>query len=269
MTRHPVSLIALSLITIGSTAAAQGEDRIERWRQNCERNGNYDRERSCEVRNYTIARPSELVVDGRDNGSVSFYGSDRRDVEVVALIRADAPSESEAESLGRQVRIETGGGRIRADGPARVGRTSWSVSYHIYVPRQSNLEAETRNGGVSAEMVEGTMRFQAVNGGISLDQVGGDVRAETRNGGVHARLTGSTWKGRGLDLRTTNGGVSLTIPRGYSARLETGTTNGGMNIDFPVMVSGRIGRLIETQLGSGGPLVRAITTNGGVRITQR
>jgi DUF4097 and DUF4098 domain-containing protein YvlB len=143
------------------------------------------------------------------------------------------------------------------------------VSYHIYVPRQSNLQAETRNGGVSAQMVEGTMRFEAVNGGISLDQVGGDVRARTTNGGVHARLTGTSWSGRGLDLRTTNGGVNLLIPRGYNAQLETGTTNGGMNVDFPITVRGRIGRTIETQLGSGGPLIRAITTNGGVKISER
>lgn len=141
-----------------------------------------------------------------------------------------------------------------------------SVSYHVYIPRQSNLEAVTRNGGVSAQMVEGTLEFRAMNGGISLDQVGGDVRAETTNGGVNARLGGTTWRGRGLDLRTTNGGVSLTIPRGYNARLETGTTNGGMSVDFPITVQGRIGRHVETQLGSGGPLVRAITTNGGVRI---
>jgi DUF4097 and DUF4098 domain-containing protein YvlB len=113
------------------------------------------------------------------------------------------------------------------------------------------------------------MEFTTTNGGISLDQVGGDVRAETTNGGVNARLAGNTWKGRGLDLRTTNGGVSVSIPRGYNARLETGTTNGGMNIDFPITVQGLIGKRIETQLGSGGPLVRVVTTNGGVKISQR
>jgi len=63
--------------------------------------------------------------------------------------------------------------------------------------------------------------------------------------------------------------VSLTIPRGYNARLETGTTNGGMRLDFPITVQGLIDKHIHTQLGSGGPLVRVITTNGGVRISER
>jgi hypothetical protein len=66
-----------------------------------------------------------------------------------------------------------------------------------------------------------------------------------------------------------NGGVSLTIPRAYNARLETGTTNGGMNIDFPITVQGMLGKRIQTQLGSGGPVVRVVTTNGGVRVRQQ
>jgi DUF4097 and DUF4098 domain-containing protein YvlB len=122
---------------------------------------------------------------------------------------------------------------------------------------------------VSAADVEGDLDFQATNGGIRVENVGGDVHAETTNGGVSALLSGSSWRGKGLDLRTTNGGVSLTIPRGYNARLETGTTNGGMNIDFPITVQGLIGKRIQTQLGAGGPLVRVVTTNGGVRITER
>ena len=74
--------------------------------------------------------------------------------------------------------------------------------------------------------------------------------------------------GTGLDLRTTNGGVRLRIPEGYSARLETGTVNGGIDIDFPVTVQGRLGREFTTTLGGGGPLVRAETTNGQVRISR-
>jgi DUF4097 and DUF4098 domain-containing protein YvlB len=142
------------------------------------------------------------------------------------------------------------------------------VSYHIYVPRQYNLDATTQNGGVSVENVRGEMTFEATNGGISLAHVGGDVHAETRNGGVSAVLSGNSWQGRGLDLRTTNGGVTLRLPRNYNALLETGTTNGGMRVDFPVTLQGNIGRRISTRLGAGGPLVRVITMNGGVRVSQ-
>lgn len=190
-------------------------------------------------------------------------------MKVVARIEANAENDDRAEAIAKQIRISTSGGRIRSEGPSSERRTSWSVSYDVYVPTRSNLEAITQNGGVSAENVEGDLDFHAVNGGIRIENVAGDVRGETTNGGISASLSGSSWRGKGLDLETTNGGINLTIPREYNARLETGTTNGGMRIDFPITVRGIIGKRIHTQLGSGGPLVRVMTTNGGVRITQR
>jgi hypothetical protein len=50
--------------------------------------------------------------------------------------------------------------------------------------------------------------------------------------------------------------------------LETGTVNGGISLDFPVTVPGRIGRSLDIELGEGGATVRAMTTNGGVRIVR-
>ena len=259
----------LITLVFAPAASAQNDDRIQYWLDNCQRGWNRDRAQFCEVRNVTIQPQSKLRVDGRRNGGVTFYGWNRNEVKVVALVQAQAYEDREAAALAREIRVLTDGGEIRADGPSWRDGTSWSVSYHIYVPARSNLEAVTENGGVAAEGIQGDLDFQARNGGIRLVDVGGDVHAETTNGGVSATLAGNTWQGRGLDLRTTNGGVSLQIPRGYNARLETGTTNGGMRVDFPITVQGMIGRRISTQLGSGGPLVRVVTTNGGVRVSER
>jgi len=79
-------------------------------------------------------------------------------------------------------------------------------------------------------------------------------------------LDGSRWDGEELDVRTTNGGIVMSVPDNYSAHLETGTVNGHLSIDFPVTVQGRITRELAVNLGSGGATVRAMTTNGGVRI---
>jgi DUF4097 and DUF4098 domain-containing protein YvlB len=69
-----------------------------------------------------------------------------------------------------------------------------------------------------------------------------------------------------MDVSTTNGGVSLSIPENYSAHLETGTVNGRLNVDFPITVQGELKRELSANLGSGGATIRAMTTNGGVRI---
>ena len=87
------------------------------------------------------------------------------------------------------------------------------------------------------------------------------------NGGLNIELSGNRWAGEKLDASTSNGGVTLTIPENYSARIETGTVNGGMKTDYPMNVRGEIGgQRMTFDVGSGGPTIRAVTTNGGVKI---
>jgi DUF4097 and DUF4098 domain-containing protein YvlB len=92
------------------------------------------------------------------------------------------------------------------------------------------------------------------------------VRGGTTNGGLVVELDGPQWDGETLDVKTTNGGIVMSLPENYSAHLETGTVNGHLSVDFPVTVQGRITRELAVNLGSGGPTVRAMTTNGGVKI---
>jgi DUF4097 and DUF4098 domain-containing protein YvlB len=136
------------------------------------------------------------------------------------------------------------------------------------VPRRNDLDLSATNGGITIIGVTGNVRFGTTNGGVKLQDLGGRVNGETRNGGLNVVLTGSRWDGDGLDVETSNGGVTLEIPSDYNAELETRTVNGGLNIDFPITVQGELTgrRGLTTTLGSGGPPVRVRTTNGGVRI---
>lgn len=269
MQRSAYYAFVLPVFVLATVASAQSEDRAERWRDNCERDWNNGRASFCELRTNTIASGTRISVDGGANGGVTFIGENRRDVRIVARVQASADDDGTAREIASQVRVFTDGGRIRSEGASRRDHTSWSVSYDIYVPTQANLEANTKNGGISAEDIRGEMNFEATNGGIRLSDVGGNVHARTINGGVIASLSGTTWQGEGLDLQTTNGGATVYVPRGYNAQLETGTTNGGMQVDFPITVRGSLNRRIATQLGSGGPFVRVVTTNGGVHIAER
>jgi DUF4097 and DUF4098 domain-containing protein YvlB len=75
-------------------------------------------------------------------------------------------------------------------------------------------------------------------------------------------LAGARWAGRGLDLESTNGPITVTVPQNFSADLEFGTSNGPMEFDFPITVQGRVSKTIRTTLGSGGPPIRVLTMNG-------
>lgn len=224
-------------------------------------------EGNCEIREQTLAMSgSPIAIDGRQNGGISVKGWDQNQVLVRARVQTGAPTAAEAADLARQIRIEVGGGKIFASGPENRRNYHWDVSYEVFVPRRADLSLETHNGGISISEVNGKIDFTALNGGVVLRRVGGTVRGSTTNGGLVVELSGDRWDGETLDVRTTNGGIVLSVPENYSANLETGTVNGGINVDFPVTVQGKINKQLAVNLGSGGATVKAMTTNGGVRV---
>ena len=265
---------ALGAIGAATPVAAQdrGPERTpEEWLRRCrDWSDDDDRVRHCEVRDVTIPRTSgRLSVDGRTNGGIVVRAWDRNEILVRAKIQTWAESQAEARRLAAGIRISTNGGRISAEESEGGRRSGWSVSYDIYVPRRSDLDLRTHNGGISVEGVQGRIDVEALNGGVSIRNVQGDLRGGTTNGGVTLWLDGDRWIGEGVDLETTNGGITVVIPERYSARLETGTVNGGMNVDFPITVQGMVGRRLSTTLGSGGQLIRVRTTNGGVTLRRQ
>ena len=224
-------------------------------------------EGNCEIREQTLAMSgSPIAIDGRQNGGISVKGWDQNQVLVRARVQTGAPTAAEAADLARQIRIETSGAKIFASGPENRRNYHWDVSYEVFVPRRADLSLETHNGGISISEVNGKIDFSALNGGVVLRKVGGAVRGSTTNGGLVVELSGDRWDGETLDVRTTNGGIVMSIPENYSAKLETGTVNGGINVDFPVTVQGNINKQLAVNLGSGGATVKAMTTNGGVRV---
>jgi hypothetical protein len=265
-------LTAVLLVTAALTLPAQVRDRDFGRADWCEDGNSSGPRRSashCEIRQATLSQQRNIDVDSGANGGIAVRGWDSADVHVRARISAYAPTEAEARALVSQVTLTTTGGRIRAQGPEMQRDASWSSSFEVLAPRDTALTLNARNGGLSIASFSGSANMQTVNGGVAVSDVSGDIRGRTQNGGLNVELSGRSWDGRGLDLETTNGGVSVNLPADYSAELETGTVNGGMRIDFPVTVQGRLSQQIRTRLGSGGPPIRAVTTNGGVNVRRR
>lgn len=245
-------------------AAAQRTD--AEWLENCREQRNGGRAVHCEVRTESFRPTGTLTVDGGPNGGASVRGWDGSEVRVSARIQTRAPSEEEARALARRVNVQASGGTVRAEGPESRRGAGWVVMYEILVPRLQNVSVTTSNGPVAVEDVRGRMELRTRNGPVSLRRVAGDVNARVSNGPVRVVLDGARWSGEGLDVETTNGPVSLTIPENYSTELEVGTTHGPVDIDLPLSEGYRSGKRIRTRLGEGGPPVRVVTTNGPVTV---
>jgi len=272
--RYVFVALAIVGLTAGAIAAQDKSDKKFEKKSDslqCRESRDNDRLYShCEIKEQTLPASGAITIDGRQNGGISVKGWEHNEILVRAKIESRAPTQAEADSLAQQVRIETSALNIRAEGPESRDDYQWYVSYEIFVPRRSDLSLQAHNGGISISDVSGKIGFKTMNGGVTLKRVGGAVSGSTTNGGVHVELAGASWEGEMLNVTTTNGGVTIAMPDNYSAHLEAGTTNGNISSDFalnvPLTERHRMPREISVDLGSGGPTIRAMTTNGGVRI---
>jgi DUF4097 and DUF4098 domain-containing protein YvlB len=265
-------LLVLALLGCAAAVAAQDKSKPEKGSLQCGDSDNWGNRsfNHCEIKEQPVPAGGLITVDGKQNGGISIKGWERNDLLVRAKIESRAPTQAEADSLAQQVRIETVGLNIHAEGPAGRDDYQWYVSFEIFVPRRSDLSLTAHNGGISINDVAGKINFTTLNGGVSLRRIGGAVEGSTTNGGVNVELAGTSWQGEMLNVTTTNGGVHLSMPDNYSAHIETRTVNGNVASDFPLNVQmterGRLPKEIKVDLGSGGPTIRAVTTNGGVHL---
>jgi hypothetical protein len=269
MPRKVATATILALIALTPALWAQRSD--ETWLDHCRDDRGNRYEKHCEVKVFQLASRSNLDISAGENGGVEVEAWDQDGIEVHARIQTRGESVREARETADAIEIDTEGGIIRATGPSTGRRYGWAVSFLVLVPRRMDVKATTRNGPLSVTNVSGTMKLAVVNGPLELYGVGGDVTARAENGPLSVGLTGRRWEGAGLDAETRNGPVTIEIPEGYSAELETGTVNGPLDVDFPLTVTlqGRVPRRIKTTMGSGGATVRAVTTNGPASIQRQ
>ena len=267
------ALSLLALLTVAAAGVLGAQARFRGFGLTDDEWCRQDRQAAfCEVRQDTLLGLSSIDVDATPNGGIAVRGWDRGDVQLRTKISVYADRDADARDMAGSITVQTGGGVIRAEGPEPRGRAYWNASFELYVPRNSTVGLKARNGGIAIGDFGGAARFESVNGGVALTQVGGDLRGATVNGGIAIELGGSQWAGAGLDVETRNGGITMALPRNYSAQLDIGTTNGGLAIDFPITLQGNLSRFdrqIVTTLGAGGPRVRATTVNGGIAIRAR
>lgn len=259
---HVVDAVAATGANGWSVTPCTGEDSDQTywgWGRNV---------RVCEMRSITIATPGKLDVTG-ENGGIHVLGEDRNNVVIEARVEGRAGSKEDARSILEQVQVTANGGVVRDQGPhSLLGNRGYTVSYTIHAPRQLSATLKTMNGGIELRHLTGDLDFDTVNGGVELADLAGDTHGSTVNGGLDISLSGSQWQGQGLNVHTTNGGVTLNLPDNYSAHLEAGTVNGGIELGFPVTVQGEIKHHLSTDIGHGGATIHAETVNGGVVLSR-
>jgi len=217
--------------------------------------------------------------------TVATWKDSKVEIKAVKVARDDEKDLKDVE-----IRVEASAGivSVKAIWPKNRHDFHVKVDFDIKVPEGVHLktietvngdvdvtgtfasgELETTNGSVTAEGVKGPLEVSTTNGGIKVGRQEGKLTAETTNGSI--RLEQVTFKD-GLRAETTNGSITLAIqaPGEINANLLAETTNGHISVDFPVTLKNlrQSRRLVEAQIGQGGPEISLHTTNGSITITK-
>jgi len=167
----------------------------------------------------------------------------------------------DVERISGQVEARTSNGRIKALCVA------------------GDLTACSSNGAIQVENVQGTCRLTTSNALIKVLAAAGNVDATTSNGPIrfegNDRLeTGPTAiAGATVALRTSNGPISLLLPKLLAGELSLTTSNGPIHASL-LHIAADIHRQAQGELratlNNGGPArVTAETSNGPIRVDFR
>jgi len=244
-------------------------------------------------------RPGAQVRLANVNGGVTFEAWDRNEVRVEAEKQVKARDSDAARKVMGEIHIDVtpdaSGLRVDTRVPKRgeSGGGFWDalfgddvnygVTYTVHVPRrvavniqssnggieltgtQGEAHLRSSNGGLSVRNVEGDMELRTSNGGITVSRSAGALTAETTNGAIQAELTDIP-SNADFSLESTNGGISLRLPRDARFSLDAATSNGGVESDFPIPGTKAGRQRLVGDVNGGGPKLLIRTSNGGVHV---
>src|SRR3712207_2459610 len=109
------------------------------------------------------------------------------------------------------------------NGRSQVRDNDTTVNFTVRVPAGVNFHGRTVNGKVDADGLGADVDAKTVNGSINVSTAG-VARAQTVNGSITAAMGRADWP-REVEFKTVNGGIDLTLPANFSARVEAKTLN--------------------------------------------
>ena len=163
-------------------------------------------------------------------------------------------------------------GRCHRGGVESQESSHWSwrndhakITFSLKVPRGVILKAETTNGSIHGRDLNSVVDASTTNGSVDV-ATSEWASGRTTNGHVDIAMGKADWSGE-LELSSTNGGITVSLPSSATFKVNAETTNGGVRTDFPITVLGSFkSKSISGTVGAGGRELKLETTNGGIEL---
>lgn len=128
-----------------------------------------------------------------------------------------------------------------------------------------NVEADTSNGDVTIQDVEGLVYADTSNSDILIRNVQGVLEAETSNGSIVTDIP--AMPADKVRIKASNGPITLYVSDRVNARIKMKTSNGRILINHPRIPPRTASRkTFEGTIGNGGNLLSVKTSNNTITL---
>lgn len=202
--------------------------------------------------------PNTRVLSVSESGATSVRG-----VSGAVAVRTQSGA-VELTRLGAGAEVTTGSGSVTIDGVSDVLTVTTSSSGVVGRSLGGSVHVRTASGSVDAELTgEGNADVETRSSAVRIRGARGTVNASSQSGRVSvAGVPNRPWT-----AHSGSGGVDVSMDTNASFSLDATSGSGSVRVDG-AMVRGSVSKRRATgDIGAGGPLVRAGSRSGAVRIT--
>ena len=239
--------------------------------------------------NRRFAFGGTVTVIGAPRGAVTIEGWSRNEVELVADIEMNAPTEADLDQLANvngfvfdedlnHLSVLTTGTHDREymkkaakNFPKKLLNLPWKIDYKLRVPANTDLEINAGYGPVKVSAVEGALRISATESETALTLTGGLVSTTVTAGVVTLTVPVRSWRGAGADIRLATGTLNVDLPPGFSGDIDADVLRNGKIVNTHDGLGARekpgiTERTLRARGGAGGPFFKFTVGDGTVNI---
>jgi hypothetical protein len=194
---------------------------------------------------FDFASGGTVAITGAPKGSIKIEGGTNNKIELEAEITINAPSEADAERIGRltgfsldeapsRATIITVGihdrkylSKMDKKFPKSLLGAQWRVDYRLKVPKYCDLQIDGGSGDLSISGVDGEMRLNFIETNAQVELLGGGVIAVIGSGRAHFVIPSRSWRGRFADIQLASGTLEIELPAGLSAEVDASILRNG------------------------------------------
>ncbi|MBW6463037.1 MAG: DUF4097 family beta strand repeat-containing protein [Bacillota bacterium] len=224
-------------------------------------------------------RSGTIIEIINPNGSVTITGWDQNETEIKAVKESLRGREALDEidiniDIADKLLIETVHPsantvvsvdyEIKVPGDLLIGIIDCSNGNIILENVSGNPELTTSNGSINATRVNGIVKADSSNGNITATGVRGLAGLKTSNGNILAELPQLH---ENLEIKTSNGSISLLLSPSLSVDLDAKTSNGSISISNLNIDTALFERThLSGEMNGGGLRITLETSNGSIEL---